>query len=65
MPKTTQQGQGEKMARRAVRKSYVATDAEIEEWADRHDVRIGSKQDLRAAFEDAQTFYLAKGKANA
>jgi hypothetical protein len=63
MPKTTQ-GQGEKMKRRAVRKSYVATDAEIEEWADRHAVRISSKQDLRAAFEDAQTFYLTKAKDN-
>jgi hypothetical protein len=37
-----------------------ATDTEIAEWAERHDLR-GSATDLRCAFEDAQTLHMADG----
>ena len=33
----------------------TATDQQIEEWAKRHDINLGSFADLRCAFEDAQT----------
>lgn len=36
-----------------------ASDLEIKEWADRHDLRFGgSIFNAREAFEDAQTFHL-------
>lgn len=36
------------------------TNAEVAEWAERHDLR-GSATDLRCAFEDAQTLHMADG----
>jgi hypothetical protein len=36
------------------------TDADVAEWAERHDLR-GSATDLRCAFEDAQTLHMAYG----
>jgi hypothetical protein len=36
------------------------SDAEVAQWAERHDLR-GSAMDLRCAFEDAQTVHLTPG----
>lgn len=40
-----------------------ATDAEIQQWADRHDLGISSTQELRCVFEDAESHHLTRGVA--
>jgi hypothetical protein len=41
-----------------------ATNEEIAEWAERHDLR-GSATDLRCAFEDAASLHLTRGVSEA
>lgn len=46
-------------AQAAVKPAQKATDAQIREWADRHDLGISSITDLRCIFEDAASLHLA------